>query len=246
MQHRPSCSRAWTQRLETSRAYYRDLIKEPAKAAEAFRSDFQTLRPLLQESRGRVLDVGGGNGLVRAFLPGIDQYVSIDPGADWLNADWRPLLQHFPGLPDRLDFVQGVGESLPFDDQSFDTVLLLFSLNHADDPARVVAETCRVLRAGGVALFALEDVEPSWSAVVHGQYKDWRGWSTWRLVAEKIRSRWRGWPLEPDHLPITEAAFRKWVPPAFVISHCQWQGSYLTMTVRPGVEVASRLKGPRA
>jgi len=121
---------------------------------------------LLEESHGCVLDVGGGNGLVRAFLPGIDQYVSIDPSDDWLSADWRPVLQLFPGLPCRLDFVRGVGESLPFADQSFETVLLLFSLNHADDPARVVAETCRVLRPSGVALFALEDVEPpcSWLA----------------------------------------------------------------------------------
>jgi ArsR family transcriptional regulator len=46
-------------------------------------------------------------------------------------------------------FQLGDMHALPFDDGSFDVVMLMNCLTYASDPARVVAEAARVLRPGG-------------------------------------------------------------------------------------------------
>jgi len=44
------------------------------------------------------------------------------------------------------------GTCLPFRDQSFDAILLVDILEHTDKPERIVAETKRLLRPGGIAV----------------------------------------------------------------------------------------------
>ena len=51
------------------------------------------------------------------------------------------------------DIRGGIGEALPFDDASFDTVLITFTLCSVDDQAAVLSEMRRVLRPSGKALF---------------------------------------------------------------------------------------------
>lgn len=50
-------------------------------------------------------------------------------------------------------FQQGVGESLPFPDNTFDFVISLAVLEHVQNVTEVVKETCRVLKPGGWAYF---------------------------------------------------------------------------------------------
>lgn len=49
-------------------------------------------------------------------------------------------------------FAAGVGEALPFVDDSFDAVLSYDVLEHVQDPRRTLAEVLRVLKTGGVFL----------------------------------------------------------------------------------------------
>jgi ubiquinone/menaquinone biosynthesis C-methylase UbiE len=58
------------------------------------------------------------------------------------------------------DIRGGVGEALPFDDASFDTVLITFTLCSVDDQAQVLSEMRRVLRANGKALFLEHGAAP--------------------------------------------------------------------------------------
>jgi ubiquinone/menaquinone biosynthesis C-methylase UbiE len=51
----------------------------------------------------------------------------------------------------RLRFIVGDGSNMPFADQSVDLVVSTLSLHHWADPAGVMAEIDRVLRAGGKA-----------------------------------------------------------------------------------------------
>ena len=54
---------------------------------------------------------------------------------------------------------QARAKELPFDNESFDTVLVTFTLCSVQDPARALSETYRVLKPGGALLF-VEHVRP--------------------------------------------------------------------------------------
>jgi demethylmenaquinone methyltransferase / 2-methoxy-6-polyprenyl-1,4-benzoquinol methylase len=54
------------------------------------------------------------------------------------------------GLDDRVRFVGGRAEELPFADERFDAVTFTYLLRYVADPAATVAELARVLRPGGV------------------------------------------------------------------------------------------------
>src|SRR6266576_4192737 len=52
-----------------------------------------------------------------------------------------------PMFPD-ISFVQGDAQELPFEDASFDRVLINFGLLHVSHPEKACAEACRVLKSG--------------------------------------------------------------------------------------------------
>jgi demethylmenaquinone methyltransferase/2-methoxy-6-polyprenyl-1,4-benzoquinol methylase len=54
------------------------------------------------------------------------------------------------GLQDRMRFVLGQAQALPFGAETFDAVTFTYLLRYVDDPASTVAELVRVLRPGGV------------------------------------------------------------------------------------------------
>ena len=216
----------WETRLACSTKYYRSLLTDPPAAALAFQSDFGLFRAELAACSGRVLDLGGGNGLVRDYLPSSASYVSLDPDRGWLGASWQGLAPWFPCVARPLSFVCACAEAIPCHDQAFDVVLSLFSLNHCAAPARAVEEAGRVLRPGGRLVLVLEDVEPAWSDIRKGTYRDWRGWSTRRLALEKLRARLSGWPLEPDHIRVTPRQLERWTRADFVVLSRAWRSSY--------------------
>lgn len=80
---------------------------------------------------GDVLDVGAGTGGMRERLA-CTSYVGVDPGE--VN---NPHVR------------RAIAESLPFTEETFDTVLFYSSLQHVLDPVRALAEAHRVLRPGG-------------------------------------------------------------------------------------------------
>ena len=90
---------------------------------------------------GAVLEIGCGSADLRRHVPR-RRYVGLDP-----------LLQAVPraeGIgPDDV-FVRGVGEKLPIADESFETVMICETLDHALDPAGVIREARRVLKPSGV------------------------------------------------------------------------------------------------
>ena len=219
----------WRRRQDDMEGSYRDLVADPDHTRLAYHYDFGPHAPLLADLAGRVLDVGGGNGLVRHFLPASCEYVSVDPGTDWLASPWQDMAGAFPCLGEPLIFVRGVGEYLPFADASIDGVLSFWSLNHCADPARVMAEIARVLRPGGRVLLSVDDMEPSWRDLWRDDYRDGRFSSRWTLVWQKLRARVVGWPLQPDHLRIDERDLGCWAGTRLVPTRRCWIGSYLTL-----------------
>jgi 2-polyprenyl-6-hydroxyphenyl methylase/3-demethylubiquinone-9 3-methyltransferase len=106
-----------------------------------------TLRNAGAISGSRVLDVGSGGGFLAATLADAEyEVVGVDPA--------------IPAVRDAADhvtasFAIAVGESLPFADGSFDSVVCSEVLEHVEDPDAVIAEASRVLRPGGVFVFSL-------------------------------------------------------------------------------------------
>jgi len=99
----------------------------------------------------RLLDVGGGTGVVTALLTaGCREVVVLEPNPRNVahGRDRRPHIR----------FEVGHAERLPFPDASFDVVLSLASFHHFADPDRALREIRRVLAAEG--RLVVEEFDP--------------------------------------------------------------------------------------
>lgn len=107
-------------------------------------------RDLLSGARGRVLEVGAGTGLNLELYPeGIGSLTLTEPDPHMTKQLRKKLEQS--GSP--ADLVEAPAEKLPFDDDSFDTVVVTLVLCTVPDPAAALAEISRVLAPGGQFLF---------------------------------------------------------------------------------------------
>ena len=108
----------------------------------------------VQKTPERVLEIGGGSGEHLPFL----NYV---PSISYTSLDLREILtkDHLnkipQGLMEKVTFVQGNAEMLPFDDCTFDRVFTTCVLHHVDDVLGVLLEARRVTRVGGEIAFIL-------------------------------------------------------------------------------------------
>ncbi len=98
-------------------------------------------------NESRVLEIGSGTGGVTRTLarwPGVSEAVGIDPSPVFISKA-RELGSAVPNLT----FEHGDGRSLPFNDQSFDVVVIHTTMCHVPDPEELVSEAYRVLRPNG-------------------------------------------------------------------------------------------------
>jgi SAM-dependent methyltransferase len=97
--------------------------------------------------RGRLMDLGCGNQPYQAWYgPLVDEIVPVDAA---------PI----PGV-----VVVDLDEPLPFEDESFDTVLCTSVLEHVSNADGAMGEIARVLRPGGHALVTLPFLYPTHEA----------------------------------------------------------------------------------
>lgn len=96
----------------------------------------------------RVLDVATGAGYVAAAAA---KRGATTAGIDFSSAQVELALSTFPGI----DFRQASAEALPFDDNSFDAVVMGFGMNHLPDPEAAFREAHRVLVSGGRFAFTV-------------------------------------------------------------------------------------------
>lgn len=130
-----------------------------------------TARAFLGLARfGDVLDAGSGDGTLAALIaPRARSVTCLDRSERVLEAAARRLAEH-----GNARVVRGDLHELPFEDASFDTVMLFNVLTYARRPERALAEAARVLRPGGhvaiVTLAAHEhaDVTGGYGHVVPG------------------------------------------------------------------------------
>ena len=111
----------------------------------------RTLVAAIQPSRGqRVLDVATGTGMVAFALArrGDCEVVGVDQSEQMLDAA-RERLARTPALTERVGFLAGEAERLPFADNEFDALSFTYLLRYVDDPAATMCELARVVVPGG-------------------------------------------------------------------------------------------------
>jgi ubiquinone/menaquinone biosynthesis C-methylase UbiE len=106
---------------------------------------------IVPQAEGDVLELGCGGGINMQFYDParIRSFSGLDPSPALLDASKAAAQAR--GMT--ADIRGGFGEAMPFDDASFDTILVTFTLCSVNEQQRVLGEMRRVLRPGGKALF---------------------------------------------------------------------------------------------
>jgi len=121
----------------------------------------KTLEPLrrrvCQGLVGDIVEIGFGSGLNIPFYPAaVTSVAAVEPcDVSWRLAGERLRASNVPVLRSGLD-----GQSLPFDDDSFDAALSTWTLCSIPDVAAALSELRRVLRSGGTLQFLEHGLAP--------------------------------------------------------------------------------------
>jgi ubiquinone/menaquinone biosynthesis C-methylase UbiE len=105
---------------------------------------------LLAEATGRVLEIGAGTGVNLPYYgDGVESLVLTEPEPPMLRRLWHAASEHRPDAR----VIQAPAEDLPFEEDSFDTLVSTLVLCGVDDQSSALREARRVLRPGGRLLF---------------------------------------------------------------------------------------------
>src|SRR3954466_8741256 len=118
-------------------------------------------RELLATARGRTLEIGAGTGAnVELYPAAVTALVLAEPA--------EPMAKRLEAKHPQATVVHAPAEQLPFDDDSFDTVVSTLVLCTVESPDRSLAEVERVLKPGGQLLFLEHILDPS------GKWQTWQ------------------------------------------------------------------------
>ena len=106
---------------------------------------------LLKGARGRVLELGAGTGLNLELYPheGLDSLVATEPDPHM----YKQLQKRAREVCAGAELVQASAEDLPFEDDSFDTVVVTLVLCTVPDQPAALREISRVIKPEGQLLF---------------------------------------------------------------------------------------------
>jgi ubiquinone/menaquinone biosynthesis C-methylase UbiE len=110
-------------------------------------------RALVSRLEGTVLEVGAGTGLNLPHYERASRVVAVEPDLGMAGR----LRKRAPQAAVPVEVVAASAESLPYEDETFDTTVITFVLCSVDDPQAALAEVRRVLKPGG-RLVVLEHV----------------------------------------------------------------------------------------
>lgn len=126
--------------LKHHRKKYVEIISRPNHRSlfnDYLKERFDTELKFFQEKD--VLEIGCGTYGMIYFLNEAKSRIGIEPmEVDNIIENWqKPFVK------------KGIGEELPFENNSFDVILILNCLDHVIQPSKVISESYRVLRSGG-------------------------------------------------------------------------------------------------
>jgi ubiquinone/menaquinone biosynthesis C-methylase UbiE len=106
---------------------------------------------LVEDSLKPILEIGVGTGRFAMHFPGV---TGIDPSLNALTmAEKRGVKT-----------VQGYGEDLPFEDETFGCILIIVTLCFVENPLAVLREAKRVVKKDGSIILGLVPGDSPWGA----------------------------------------------------------------------------------
>ncbi len=113
-------------------------------------------------ARGRVLEIGIGSGRnLPYYAAAAGEVVGVDPSPELLAMARRSTAAASRPVTLPVTFVEQTAERLPFADESFDTVVVTWSLCSIPDPSAALREARRILKPGGELRFVEHGLAPA-------------------------------------------------------------------------------------
>jgi SAM-dependent methyltransferase len=126
----------------------------------AFRQESENLKRVAKKAEGRILDIGCSDQRIRQFLNKGSNYIGMDY--------YQTATLWYKSQPD----VYGDAQTIPFCNQSIDTVILLDVLEHLPYPEKCISEINRVLRPHGKFIIQVPFIYP-----IHDAPLDFQRWT---------------------------------------------------------------------
>ena len=131
-------------KIEVFDKYYREYDNWFAEHELAYKAELNLIKELIPMGKG--LEVGVGTGKFAIPL-GIKD--GLEPSTRMAEI----------AIERGLKVVKGVAEDLPYEDDSFDFVLLVTTICFVDDPLKTLKEAFRVIKSGGYVIIGFVDKE---------------------------------------------------------------------------------------
>ena len=111
---------------------------------------------LIPSAEGKVLEIGMGSGLNLPHYDGISGLIGLEPSEELQNLA-EDMLTHadFPS-----EMLTGSAEDIPLESNTFDTVVMTWTLCSVTDPVVALSEIKRVIKPGGKVIFAEHGKSP--------------------------------------------------------------------------------------
>ena len=112
----------------------------------SFKADLDVLQKHnIETDNKKILEIGGGATGIVTVIKG-ERY-AIDPLMNY-------FLENYD-MPKDIKHIQGKGEELPYQDKFFDLIFCINTLDHSDEPNKILQETYRCLHDDGIFFMTL-------------------------------------------------------------------------------------------
>ena len=113
---------------------------------------------VVPSARGRVLEIGVGSGLNLPFydVGSIEHLCGLDPSGEMIAMATKAAR----GASFEVELVRAGGENIPYDSNTFDTVVMTYTLCSIPDAPKALAKMVRVLKSDGQLLFCEHGIAP--------------------------------------------------------------------------------------
>lgn len=141
-----------------TRLYDKYILPKVTNALCASRPNMKQREKIVPLASGRVLEIGVGSGLNFEFYDTnkVDYLFALDPSEEmWSIAKKRKNKNRL-----QVEFVKGVAEEIPIDDNAVDSIVITYTLCTIPDVQSSFSEMRRVLKPGGKLIFCEHGIAP--------------------------------------------------------------------------------------